>query len=96
MRPSRNVIGLPGFIVVGFLVTLIARRRDRLTGKDASGSAMTQSAIWCWRRRCGGGYLPTPPTLPGFELAAAMHPGHLLGRELYDFFGIIRGHSGCS
>jgi sigma-B regulation protein RsbU (phosphoserine phosphatase) len=32
--------------------------------------------------------LPRPPALPGFELAAVMHPARLLGGDYYDFFQI--------
>ena len=87
LRVIHNVIGLAGFMIVGFLVTLIARQRDRLAAavrqqrddyeRDLVLAAQVQRRV-----------LPAPPTLPGFELAAAMHPARLLGGDYYDFFEI--------
>src|SRR6201996_1517626 len=87
LRIIHNVIGLAGFLVVAFLVTLIAKQRDRLAAavrqqrddyeRDLVLAAQVQRGV-----------LPAPPTLPGFELAAAMHPARLLGGDYYDFFKI--------
>lgn len=87
LRFAHNVIGLAGFLVVGFLVTLIAKQRDRLAAevrrqRDAYERDLTLAAQV--QRRV----LPPPPKLPGFELAAAMHPARLLGGDYYDFFEI--------
>ena len=87
LRVVHNIIGLAGFLIVGFLVTLIAKQRDRLAAevrrqrdeyeRDLVLAAQVQRRV-----------LPAPPTLPGFELAAAMHPARLLGGDYYDFFEI--------
>ena len=82
-----TLIGLAGFLVVGFLVTLIAKQRDRLATevrrqRDAYERDLVLAAQV--QRRV----LPPPPTLPGFELAAVMHPARLLGGDYYDFFQI--------
>jgi serine phosphatase RsbU (regulator of sigma subunit) len=87
LRIAHNVIGLAGFLIVGFLVTLIARQRDRLAlevrrQRDAYEHDLILASQVQMR------VLPKPPTLPGFELAAVMHPARLLGGDYYDFFKI--------
>ena len=84
---AHNVIGLAGFLIVGFLVTLIAKQRDRLAvevrqQRDAYEHDLILASHVQMR------VLPRPPTLPGFELAAVMHPARLLGGDYYDFFQI--------
>jgi sigma-B regulation protein RsbU (phosphoserine phosphatase) len=90
LRVAHNVVGLAGFLVVGFLVTLIAKQRDRLAAevrrqRDEYESDLVLAAQV--QRRV----LPPPPKLPGFELAAVMHPARLLGGDYYDFFEIGDG-----
>jgi len=90
LRVAHNVVGLAGFLVVGFLVTLIAKQRDRLAAevrrqrdeyeRDLVLAAQVQRRV-----------LPLPPKLAGFELAAVMHPARLLGGDYYDFFEIGDG-----
>ncbi len=87
LRIVHNVVGLAGFLAVGFLVTLIARQRDRLAAevriqRDAYERDLVLAAQV--QRRV----LPSPPTLSGFELGAVMHPARLLGGDYYDFFQI--------
>jgi sigma-B regulation protein RsbU (phosphoserine phosphatase) len=87
LRVVHNIVGVTGFLVVGFLVTLIAKQRDRLASevrrqRDAYERDLILAAQV--QRRV----LPLPPKLPGFELAAAMHPARLLGGDYYDFFEI--------
>jgi sigma-B regulation protein RsbU (phosphoserine phosphatase) len=87
LRIVHNLVGLVSFLVVGFLVTLIAKQRDRLATevrkqrdayeRDLVLAAQVQQRV-----------LPAPPTLPGFELAAVMHTARLLGGDYYDFFQI--------
>jgi serine phosphatase RsbU (regulator of sigma subunit) len=82
-----NVLSLAGFLVVGFLVSQIARRRSQLEAevqrqrdeyeRDLTLAAQVQLQV-----------LPKPITLPGLELAATMHPARLLGGDYYDFFAI--------
>jgi serine phosphatase RsbU (regulator of sigma subunit) len=87
LRIAHNVIGLAGFLVVAFLVTLLAKQRDRLAAevrrqRDAYERDLVLASQV--QRRV----LPKPPTLSGFEFAATMHPARLLGGDYYDFFQI--------
>jgi serine phosphatase RsbU (regulator of sigma subunit) len=87
LRIIHNVVGVAGFLIVGFLVTLIARQRDRLAAEvRAQRDAYERDLILASQvqRRV----LPAPPTLAGFEFAATMHPARLLGGDYYDFFQI--------
>jgi sigma-B regulation protein RsbU (phosphoserine phosphatase) len=87
VRIFRNAITLIGFLVVGFLVTLIARQRNRLIAEvrrqrdeyehDLLLAAQVQRQV-----------LPKPPVCPDLELAAAMQTAQLLGGDYYDFFQI--------
>lgn len=87
VRIFRNAITLAGFLVVGFLVTLIARQRNRLIAEvrrqrdeyehDLLLAAQVQRQV-----------LPKPPVCPHLELAAAMQTATLLGGDYYDFFQI--------
>jgi sigma-B regulation protein RsbU (phosphoserine phosphatase) len=87
LRIAHNLLGVAGFLIVAFLVTLIAKQRDRLAAevrrqRDAYERDLVLAAQV--QRRV----LPTPPILQGFELAAVMHPARLLGGDYYDFFEI--------
>ncbi len=87
VRIFRNVITLIGFLVVGFLVTLIARQRNRLVAEvrrqrdeyehDLLLASQVQRQV-----------LPKPLVCPNLELAAAMQTAQLLGGDYYDFFQI--------
>jgi serine phosphatase RsbU (regulator of sigma subunit) len=83
----RSVISLAGYLVVAFLVTKIADQRGRLEAEvrrqrdEFENDLKLASQV---QRRV----LPKPPTLPGIELAASMHPARLLGGDYYDFFQI--------
>jgi len=87
VRIYRNAITLMGFLVVGFLVTLIARQRNRLIAEvrrqrdeyehDLLLAAQVQRQV-----------LTKPPVCPYLELAAAMQTAQLLGGDYYDFFQI--------
>src|ERR1700760_2787340 len=87
VRLFRNAITLIGFLVVGFLVTLIARQRNRLIAEvrrqrdeyehDLVLAAQVQRQV-----------LPKPLVCPNLELAAAMQTAQLLGGDYYDFFQI--------
>jgi sigma-B regulation protein RsbU (phosphoserine phosphatase) len=82
-----NALSLAGFLVVGFLVSQIARRRSQLEDevqrqrdeyeRDLTLAAQVQLQV-----------LPKPISLPGLELAGTMHPARLLGGDYYDFFAI--------
>jgi serine phosphatase RsbU (regulator of sigma subunit) len=87
VRILRNAITLIGFLVVGLLVTLIARQRNRLVAEvrrqrdeyehDLLLAAQVQRQV-----------LPKPLVCPDLELAAAMQTAQLLGGDYYDFFQI--------
>jgi sigma-B regulation protein RsbU (phosphoserine phosphatase) len=87
LRIVHASIGLTGFLIVGFLVTLIAKQRDRLAAevrnqrdeyeRDLVLASQVQQRV-----------LPKPLFLPTLELAAAMRTARLLGGDYYDFFQI--------
>jgi serine phosphatase RsbU (regulator of sigma subunit) len=87
LRIVHSVVGIAGFLVVGFLVTLIAKQRGRLAAevrrqrdeyeRDMTLAAQVQRQV-----------LPKPLTTPGLELAGAMQTARLLGGDYYDFFQI--------
>jgi sigma-B regulation protein RsbU (phosphoserine phosphatase) len=87
VRIIRSIIGLAGFLIVGFLVTLIARQRERLAAevrrqrdeyeRDLTLASLVQRQV-----------LPKPPIVSGLELAATMQTARLLGGDYYDFFQI--------
>ena len=78
---------LAGFLIVGFLVTLIARQRARLVAEvrrqrdEYEHDLILASQV---QRRV----LPKPLVCSGLELAAAMQPAQLLGGDYYDFYKI--------
>ena len=86
VKVFRDATSLAGFLVVGFLVTLIARQRNRLVAEvrrqrdeyehDLTLASQVQRQV-----------LPKPP-VAGLELAAAMQTAQLLGGDYYDFFQI--------
>jgi sigma-B regulation protein RsbU (phosphoserine phosphatase) len=87
IRVLRTVISLAGYLVITFLVTMIAQQRGRLAAeirqqrddyeRDLILAAQVQQQV-----------LPKPPIVPGLELAAAMQTARLLGGDYYDFFPI--------
>ena len=87
VRIVRGIISLAGYLIVGFLVNLIARQRGRLAAeirqerddyeRDLTLAAQVQRQV-----------LPKPPVIPGIELAAAMQTARLLGGDYYDFYPI--------
>jgi len=87
VRTIRGAICLAGFLMVGFLVTLIARQRARLVAEvrrqrdEYEHDLILASQV---QRRV----LPKPLVCSSLELAAAMQPAQLLGGDYYDFFKI--------
>jgi serine phosphatase RsbU (regulator of sigma subunit) len=87
VRVVRDAMTLGGFLMVGFLVTLIARQRERLAVEvrrqrdeyehDLTLAAQVQRQV-----------LPKPLTCRSLELGAAMHTAQLLGGDYYDFYQI--------
>ncbi|QNI31315.1 PP2C family protein-serine/threonine phosphatase [Alloacidobacterium dinghuense] len=86
-RIVHNVVYLASFVVVGFLVTLIAQQRDRMAEevreqrdayeRDLALAAQVQRRV-----------LPKPLTLPGVDIAAKMKTARMLGGDYYDFFPV--------
>lgn len=87
VRLVRLAVSLAGFLIVGLLVTLIAKQRGRLSAEvrrqrdgyehDLILASQVQRQV-----------LSKPPIVPGLELAAAMQTARLLGGDYYDFFQI--------
>jgi sigma-B regulation protein RsbU (phosphoserine phosphatase) len=87
LRIVHASISLAGFLTVGFLVTLIAKQRDRLAAevrrqrdeyeRDLVLASHVQQRV-----------LPKPLLLPTLEVAAVMQTARLLGGDYYDFFQI--------
>jgi serine phosphatase RsbU (regulator of sigma subunit) len=87
LRIYRVILGLTGFLTVGFVVTLIARQRERLAAevrrqrdeyeRDLTLASQVQRQV-----------LSKPPVMPGIELAGAMQTARLLGGDYYDFFKV--------
>jgi serine phosphatase RsbU (regulator of sigma subunit) len=87
LRIIRTVISLIGYLIVAFLVMLIAKQRGRLAAEirqqrdDYEKDLLTASQV---QRQV----LSKPPIVPGLELAAAMQTARLLGGDYYDFFPV--------
>jgi serine phosphatase RsbU (regulator of sigma subunit) len=87
LRIAHIALGLTGFLIVGFLVTLIARQRERLAAevrrqrdeyeRDLTLASQVQRQV-----------LSKPPVMAGIELAGAMQTARLLGGDYYDFFKV--------
>jgi hypothetical protein len=87
LRIAHNAIDLVGFLVMGFLVTQIAKQQNQLAEevrrqrdefeRDLVLAAQVQRQV-----------LPKPATFPGLEVAATMQTARLLGGGYYDFFQI--------
>ncbi|MBB5338098.1 PP2C family protein-serine/threonine phosphatase [Tunturiibacter gelidoferens] len=87
LRVAHIALAIVSFLIVGFLVTLIARQRGRLAAevrrqrdeyeRDLTLASQVQRQV-----------LSKPPIVPGLELAAAMQTARLLGGDYYDFFQI--------
>ena len=90
VRIVRAFISLAGYLIIGFLVTAVARQRAALAAeirqerddyeKDLTLAAQVQRRV-----------LPAPPVIPGIQLAAGMQTARLLGGDYYDFFPISDG-----
>jgi sigma-B regulation protein RsbU (phosphoserine phosphatase) len=87
LRVVHTAITLAGFLIVGFLVTLIARQRDRLA-TDVRRQRDEYEHDLVLASQVQQRVLPKPPVLPGLEFAAVMQTARLLGGDYYDFFQI--------
>jgi len=86
-RITHNTIYFASFLVVGFLVTQIARQRDRLseeTRKQRDEYARDLALAAQVQRRV----LPKDLKLPDVEVAALMRTARMLGGDYYDFFEV--------
>jgi sigma-B regulation protein RsbU (phosphoserine phosphatase) len=86
-RMVHNAAHLTSFLIVGLLVTVIARQRDRMAEvvreqRDAYEQDLMLAAHV--QRRV----LPTPPSFPEIDIAGQMKTARLLGGDYYDFFSI--------
>jgi serine phosphatase RsbU (regulator of sigma subunit) len=87
VRDVRDLMTFLGFLLVGFLITQVAKQRNRLVEEvrkqrdeyehDLRLAAQVQQQV-----------LTKPPTCASLELAAAMQTATLLGGDYYDFFPI--------
>jgi serine phosphatase RsbU (regulator of sigma subunit) len=87
VRGVRDVISLAGFLMVAFLVTQVAKQRNRLVAEvrrqrdeyehDLKLASQVQRQV-----------LPKPLVCTNLQLAAEMKTAQLLGGDYYDFFQI--------
>jgi sigma-B regulation protein RsbU (phosphoserine phosphatase) len=87
LRIFHIALAVTSFLIVAFLVTLIAKQRERLAAevrrqrdeyeRDLTLASQVQHQV-----------LSKPPVMPGIELAAAMQTARLLGGDYYDFFKV--------
>jgi sigma-B regulation protein RsbU (phosphoserine phosphatase) len=87
LRIFHNLISIAGFLIVSFLVTQIARQRDRMAAevrrqrdeyaRDLTLASQVQRQV-----------LSKPPVIPYLQLAATMQTARMLGGDYYDFFKI--------
>ncbi|WP_158791649.1 PP2C family protein-serine/threonine phosphatase [Granulicella sp. L60] len=83
----RAVVSLAGYLIVGFLVTLIAKQRSRLAVEVRRQRDEYESDL-VLASQVQRQVLPKPPVVPGLDIAATMETARLLGGDYYDFFEI--------
>jgi serine phosphatase RsbU (regulator of sigma subunit) len=87
LRIAHIALGFSGFLIVGFLVTRIAKQRERLAAevrrqRDEYESDLTLAS------QVQRQVLSKPPVMTGIQLAASMQTARLLGGDYYDFFKV--------
>src|SRR6202012_1501866 len=87
VRTIRDVITLAGFLIVGFLVTRIARQRNRLLAEVRRPRDEYEHDLYL-ASQVQRQVLPKPPICPSLEIGAEMQTATLLGGDYYDFFQI--------
>lgn len=87
LRATHDAIMLGVFLVTGYLISLIARQRNRLIDEVRKQRDEYQSDL-VLAAQVQQQVLPSPRTFPGLELAGTMHAARLLGGDYYDFFAI--------
>jgi serine phosphatase RsbU (regulator of sigma subunit) len=87
VRAIRDVIILAGFLIVAFLVTRIARQRNRLLAEVRRQRDEYEHDLYL-ASQVQRQVLPKPPVCTALEIGAAMQTATLLGGDYYDFFQI--------
>jgi len=87
VRTIRDAITLAGFVIVGFLVTRIARQRNRLVAEVRRQRDEYEHDLYL-ASQVQRQVLPKPPVCASLEIGAAMQTATLLGGDYYDFFQI--------
>jgi serine phosphatase RsbU (regulator of sigma subunit) len=87
VRIIRDVITLAGFLIVGFVVTKIARQRNRLVAEVRRQRDEYEHDLYL-ASQVQRQVLPKPPVCASLEIGAAMQTATLLGGDYYDFFQI--------
>jgi serine phosphatase RsbU (regulator of sigma subunit) len=87
VRIIRDVITLAGFLIVGFVVTRIARQRNRLVAEVRRQRDEYEHDLYL-ASQVQRQVLPKPPVCASLEIDAAMQTATLLGGDYYDFFQI--------
>jgi serine phosphatase RsbU (regulator of sigma subunit) len=83
----RDAITLAGFVMVAFLVTQVARQRNRLVAEVRRQRDEYEHDLYL-ASQVQRQVLPKPPVCPSLEIGAAMQTATLLGGDYYDFFQI--------
>jgi serine phosphatase RsbU (regulator of sigma subunit) len=87
VRSIRDAITLAGFLMVAFLVTQVARQRNRLVAEVRRQRDEYEHDLYL-ASKVQRQVLPKPPVCPSLEIGAAMQTATLLGGDYYDFFQI--------
>jgi serine phosphatase RsbU (regulator of sigma subunit) len=87
VRIIRDVITLAGFLIVGFVVTKIARQRNRLVAEVRRQRDEYEHDLYL-ASQVQRQVLPKPPVCASLEIGAVMQTATLLGGDYYDFFQI--------
>jgi serine phosphatase RsbU (regulator of sigma subunit) len=87
VRSIRDAITLAGFLMVAFLVTQVARQRNRLVTEVRRQRDEYEHDLYL-ASKVQRQVLPKPPICPSLEIGAAMQTATLLGGDYYDFFQI--------
>jgi serine phosphatase RsbU (regulator of sigma subunit) len=87
VRSIRDAITLAGFLMVAFLVTRVARQRNRLVAEVRRQRDEYEHDLYL-ASQVQRQVLPKPPVCPSLEIGAAMQTATLLGGDYYDFFQI--------
>jgi serine phosphatase RsbU (regulator of sigma subunit) len=87
VRGIRDAITLAGFVMVAFLVTRVARQRNRLVAEVRRQRDEYEHDLYL-ASQVQRQVLPQPPVCSSLQIGAAMQTATLLGGDYYDFFQI--------